>query len=159
MLRESEREIVAANTEAHTRSVAVRLDRSNVVWIGDLASEPTAVALYDASGAEIASWADAAITAAMTFEPIDRQKDPWRPIIGVRFRPGKAVLGAGFVLKVTGVWGFPMIPEDVQQACVETVSGWFQSRHMAEDAVSHAVSRRLSLQAVEVCQAYRMEFI
>lgn len=43
------------------------------------------------------------------------------------------------ILKVTGVWGWPTIPEDVKQAVVWTIEGW-HSRGEDEDLTAEAIS-------------------
>lgn len=49
----------------------------------------------------------------------NRTREPWEPISILWFPPSSstaATAGAGYVVEVTGTWGFPAVPEDVRLA-------------------------------------------
>lgn len=50
------------------------------------------------------------------FLPLVRQE--WQPIEEIKLPTGAT---AGRYLEVTGVWGFPSVPEDIREACVKRV--------------------------------------
>jgi hypothetical protein len=87
--------------------------------IGDLSAAPTLVTIKDQNGTVVETPA----SSAYVVEP--RKPKPGRPYTTLWFRDDvtvPATLRDGYVVEVTGVWGFPKIPERVRQATIETAA-------------------------------------
>ena len=54
---------------------------------------------------------------------LPRVREPWRPITRLRM-PLDVDWHEQSLITITGVWGFPQIPEDIRQAAIVTVTIW-----------------------------------
>ena len=91
--------------------------RQRRVRIGDAAAV-TQVRVLDEDGT---LWQ---LVAAADWHALPRAREEWEPIRQIRLREksaNPATFSAGQVLEVTGTWGFPVVPEDVRQACAKLV--------------------------------------
>lgn len=91
------------------------------VFIGDLSNTTgMTVAITQADGTAVANISMP--NSAIVGEPRNRQQ--WEPFNYLRFPPGLASspsLAGGYLMTVTGNWGFPQIPSDIRTACVKLV--------------------------------------
>lgn len=114
------REFVAIGTNPQARAfdlTAYDVDKQ-ILDCGDLASTPTTVAITAIDGTAVQT-----VTAAAIIN-LPRLRQAWQPITGLWFPSGAAVpaaLGDGYVITVTGTFGFPSIPPDVREACAKMV--------------------------------------
>lgn len=92
-----------------------------IVDIDDLSAAPTAAVILDTYGATYAT-----LTVATDLVLIPRNREDGKPITSVRLRPS-VTWAPGYELKLTGVWGFPEVPEDVKEATVATVIDWLNA--------------------------------
>jgi hypothetical protein len=111
-LNETGREFVPIAAASSTRSfdVAWQHCATRKIRIGD-ANTITAVETSDQAGNTLA-----AVTAG-DWVGLPRTRQAWQPITRIWFPPnsGAAVtLNPGYVLEVTGTWGFPAVPDDVR---------------------------------------------
>jgi hypothetical protein len=94
---------------------------ATTVQIDDLQTVSSA-----STSATITSFETGAVsrTLAMTdFDAMPRNRAPWQPITALKFRQLTATaLGTGYVLNITGYWGFPSIPENVKEAVKDAVA-------------------------------------
>jgi len=78
------------------------------------------------TSATITSFETGAVTrtlASTDYDALPRNRAPWQPITSLRFRSGvRSALSAGYVLNITGYWGFPSIPENVKEAVKDAVA-------------------------------------
>lgn len=139
------REIVAITPPVNVR----RFDlgawhvRQRKVLLGDLASAPTTVRIYDHDQSTLLQ-----TLAAADYVTLPRVRQEWEPIRALTFpygTPDPAELAPARVLEVTGTWGFPLIPEDVREA----VAGMVLFRY-ARDAASAGTQLAESLAQVDV---------
>lgn len=150
----AQREFKAANPAAHQRLFDVAPARLREVPIGDMRAVPTAVAVQNTAG--VATALELTDVIAL---PLSRPSS--EPISRLRLRSAVALTDSD-TLAVTGLWGFPAVPEDVRQACVVQVREWFVadlSRYgeAFEDAgvVPDIPVRALSRHAWDVASGYR----
>ncbi len=114
------REFVPIGTNPQTRyfdMATYDLDLRTIP-VGDLASTPTAVAITTIDGTAVQTVAAASIVG----QP--RLRQTWDPITRLWFPSGSlipATLGDGYVIGVTGTFGFPSVPPDVREACAKKV--------------------------------------
>lgn len=90
--------------------------------LDDLSAPPTAVTIEGADGVTVAALDVADVVC------LPRNREGWQPIDQIRIRPGATSPTAGQVIVVTGVWGWPAIPADIQQAAIETACEWLKLR-------------------------------
>lgn len=157
MHREARREFIAKNAtrdanglvviDAETRYFDARdVNQDRELELGDLATFTSATV----NGTPIA---------AGDLVALPRIREEWEPL--TRLRLEKVTLNRDAVIGVTGVWGFPQIPEDVRQKVIETVKFWadrdlstFNETFSVETGgVSRA--RSLPFPAWETAQKYR----
>lgn len=74
-----------------------------------------------------------------------RARAPWQPIRWLELRRG---VYEGEVFTVTGVWGFPAVPADVNQACAEQAAFW-SLRDLAKLGAIFVDAAAAGLQATE----------
>jgi hypothetical protein len=91
------------------------------VYIDDLSATPTAVSILDAYGDTLST-----LTVASDLVTLPRNRSSAQPITALRLRPSVSNVGPGNELSVTGVWGFPSVPDDVKEACITTVIEWLK---------------------------------
>lgn len=120
ILRVTEEEFVAYGTNPQTRvfdltDYDVRRRR---IPVGAMASAPTIVSTVTQDG-----------TAVETVDPLSvvgtpRTRAPWEPITELWFPTGAltpAQMFEGYVVSVTGDFGYPSIPPDIREACAKRV--------------------------------------
>lgn len=159
-IAETGREIVF--TKAGSNPQARDLDiggyhRDREIPVGDLASTPTAVALVMEDGTTAAT-----LTIATDVEALPRVREAWEPITAIRLRYSAGTISAAYRLRVTGTWGWPAVPEDVQLAVRDTVV--FRLRqHRAVTQLSpdqfedpEGPQRAFPLSAWKVIERYRL---
>lgn len=107
--------------------------RMREVEIGDLAamgSSGSPVVVLDNTGATVDSVAVADLATELQYLPLNRET--FEPITRLRFRPAGPSLSSSHQVQVTGTWGWPDIPSDVEHAAVVTVGKW-----MRKDVQAH----------------------
>lgn len=114
--------ILIRDTTASDRYYTARDAVDGELLIDDLTAEPTAVAFLTAAG-EI-SWT-LNIPADVIAEP--RNRDASEPITSLRFRPSVPAVTTAAEIRVTGVWGFPQIPDSAVNATIEAVRHWLRT--------------------------------
>lgn len=95
-------------------------DVYRVLELGDLSDSPTLVTVKDPNGNVIET------PAAAAYVELDRDREPDEPIRALWFRPdvtNATELRDGYAAEITGIWGFPSVPEDVRQAAI-TQAAW-----------------------------------
>ena len=109
------REFKAVGTNPQTRSfdVTAAVAGKRELWVGDLASF-TAVTTKRDDGTTVESVATSKIVT------VPRVREEWQPIRRLKFLSGPA-LAVGYVVEVTGNFGFPAVPETVKQDAIDTV--------------------------------------
>ncbi len=118
-MAETDREIVfnKAGTNPQARQIDIGgAYRDREIPVGDLASAPTAVSILNEDGSTAAT-----LTVATDVEVLPRVRQSWEPITALRLRLSAGGLGRSQRLSVTGTWGWPAVPEDVQLAVRDTV--------------------------------------
>lgn len=94
-----------------------RQERNRTVKVGDMTTV-TAVVIKDVDGTTLET------VSSSDRVSLPRKRQAWEPITELWF-PGTtnaaSYLSAGNVLHVTGIWGFPEIPDDVRMAVAKLV--------------------------------------
>lgn len=127
-----------------------------VVHVGDLAAL-TRVDIVTPGGATVEADIDLADVEA---SPLNRR--PWEPITALVFHRR---LDPAHRVDVTGRWGFPLVPDDIRQACIAQVREWYvrdPSRFgeaFAEATDIAVPARELSLVARDAARAYRVPVV
>ena len=120
IMRETGEEFAAFGTNPQTRVFdlsAYDLDR-RVLPVGAMASDPTEVVTTTIDGTAVETVTLASITS------MPRIRAPWQPITELWFPAGAllpASLGEGYVLSVTGNFGYPSVPPEIREACAKRV--------------------------------------
>lgn len=120
ILRVTDEEFVAWGTNPQTRVFDVTdFDvRRRRIPVGAMASAPTAVTTTTADGTAVET------VDALSVVGTPRTRAPWEPITELWFPTGAttpAQLYDGYVMSVTGTFGYPMVPPDVREACAKRV--------------------------------------
>lgn len=90
---------------------------------------------------------------------LPRVRDEWEPITRVRI--SNTIVGRYSTLTVTGVWGFPQVPEDIRQTTIELVKYWIdldvepRSETYDEYAPPAALRRSMPTWAWDTAVSYR----
>lgn len=116
--QEAGREFKVAATNPHLRLFdvdALAVNRRQV-RIGDLAAAPTLVRILDKDGAAVVT------VAAADYTLLPRNREAWEPIQRLHFSEDVTKLLDGYVVEVTGTWGFPSVPGNVRQAVLDAVA-------------------------------------
>lgn len=122
--RETGREFVAFSPAVATRRFDIDAWNASErkVYIGDLAQAPDTVRLIDTDQVTVQE-----TVASTDYILLPRVRDGWQPITAIVFpqTAGAAFLQAGYVLEIalTGgnTWGFPVVPDDIREACAKLV--------------------------------------
>lgn len=158
-LRDTGRELVVqSGVNPQTRPVDVGgYWRDRVVAVGDMQGPPTAVTILAEDGSTVQ-----ALTVATDVQAYPLTRGPWEPVTHLRFRSSAGVLRPEYQLSVTGSFGFPMVPDDIRDAVVETV----RFRHRQRRALTapspdqfedpQGPQRLYPLAALQVIQRYRL---
>ncbi len=115
------REVKAISPAVNTRRFDIQPwhARTREVPIGDLSAAPSSVkVISDDQATELET-----VTSA-NYVTLPRVREAQEPITGLYFpssSPAAATLCAGYVLEVTGTWGFPSVPADLREACASLV--------------------------------------
>ena len=117
-LEETDREIVLlSGTNPHMREVDVGgYWAGRVIPIGDMAAAPTAVVVVDGDGTTVRT-----LTVATDVDVRPRVRQAWEPVTHLRLRARAGSLSPDYRLQVTGTWGWPAVPLNVQLAVRDTV--------------------------------------
>jgi hypothetical protein len=118
--QEAQREFKVVGSNPQTRDFPVddyALVRGEIL-IGD-ATAITQVQLIDNDWSSVVETVDAADWQA---RPMVRQ--PWEPIrrIKLNYLNGASYLRGGYLVRVTGSWGFPQVPQSVRQAVLDGIA-------------------------------------
>lgn len=90
--------------------------RSREIHVKDLSASPTTVRVLAEDAATVVATIS---TADRLLLPHDRQ--PTDPIEAIRLLPAAGGLDPSWYVEVTGKWGWPVIPADVEEAVIKTV--------------------------------------
>jgi hypothetical protein len=116
------REFVGIESAEATRTfdITARAASQRRLSVGDMTSI-TSVVIKDINGVELET-VDEADRVNLGWKG-NRTREAWEPITDIWFpqTTNAASLSEGNVLEVTGVWGFPSIPEDVKKAVAKLV--------------------------------------
>lgn len=117
------REFVAIASGSSTRSFDVTWAdaRARAVRIGDAATI-SSVVIKDQSGTTLETVASGDRVSLGTRG--NRTLQPWEPVTTLWFPPlsaSAASIAAGYVVEVTGTWGFPAVPDDVRLSVARMV--------------------------------------
>jgi len=123
--------------------------------IDDLSATPTELQVIDSEG-------DGVYTAVVADDlvALPRNRRGRRPITALRLRAAVPV-GDTYVLRVKGVWGWPAIPGDIREACIETVIDWMKNHQgltvQSPDQFEPGLfpQRALPLKARDIARRYR----
>ncbi|WP_217923782.1 phage head-tail connector protein [Miltoncostaea oceani] len=92
--------------------------------VGAMREMPTAAVLLDADGLDLQTLT---LPAELIALPVGRRPGV-DPITTLRFASTvQPSLTGDEIVRVTGLWGWPAVPPDVEQACVITVRSWMRS--------------------------------
>jgi hypothetical protein len=111
----TDRQFVPLDTTDTTRTFD--LAAGGDVPIDALAATPTSITIFDRFGIEYGNTIDPAIDVA--YLPFNRGGGP---ITTIRFR--NPYWPAGGYVQIEGRWGYPVVPSDVEYACILTVRDW-----------------------------------
>lgn len=92
--------------------------RSREIRVKDLSAAPTTLRLLDEDAATVVA---TLAPADRVLLPLDRQATD--PIEAIRLLPSAGTVAPDYYLEVTGKWGWPAVPADVEEACILTVVG------------------------------------
>jgi hypothetical protein len=95
--------------------------RTRVIPVGDMAAAPTAVVVQDEDGVALQTLD---VSTDIEARPLVRRS--YEPITGLYLRSGVHRMDPYYRLSVTGTYGFPAVPADVQQAAIITVGTWLR---------------------------------
>lgn len=132
------------------------------VRIDDLSAVPSAVAIIDANGDAVGSLTVSGASQDIEFYPLNRDT-ALEPITHIGLRPRATTrLYPDRFLTVTGIWGWPSIPDDVRLAAIQQVREWWRrdnvvaSDTFAEELVlSPASTRSLGQGVKRMLTSYR----
>ena len=155
------REFAATAPNPQTRTFDVGpWARDREVPVGDLADDPTAVTVIDSEGVLVYT-----VTVATEVVALPLVREPEEPITSLRLRSA-VPLAPSHQLTVAGEWGFPAVPADVTEACVEAVKEWLgpvkavtRSGEELDDSASGAVSRALPNRSRMLLRPYRVPVV
>lgn len=113
-LTDTGREFVPVATGSSTRSFDISAPEAYArkLRIGD-ASTVTAVVIKNQAGTTLET------VASGDYVTMPRNRQPWQPITSLYFPPLSSSAASplwGYVVEVTGTWGFPSVPNDVRMA-------------------------------------------
>lgn len=120
IMRLTDQEFVAFGTNPQTRMFDVSdidTDR-RVLPVGAMASAPTSVATATVDGTAVETVDAAAVIA------LPRVRAPWQAVTELWFPTGAALpasMSEGYVMSVTGDFGYPSIPPDIREATAKRV--------------------------------------
>ena len=126
------REFKPASTTPAERSFDIfQSDCYGVKQIGDLST-------LTSSSATISDFNTGTVTQTLTgteYTALPRNRGADEPITALRFFSSANGYRAGGVLNITGIWGFPSVPEDVKHATMDTVAFWLDRdvEHFRQD--------------------------
>jgi hypothetical protein len=112
-----------------------------------------------------APWAAAASSTLLTgtdYVLSPRNREPWEPITSIELARSWP---PDSELRVEGVWGFPQIPEDIREACIETVVEWLKSdqaitlQSPEQSEIGAPPERGLPLKARDLCRDFRAPMV
>jgi hypothetical protein len=111
--------VVSVAAQARTfdpdRSVYWDFGRGHTLSIGDATSISSVVVRdYDAAVVQT-------LVLGTDYYVLPRSREEWEPIRRLRFRDTVS-LTDDYVVEVTGVWGFPQVPEDIKRAVYEEIA-------------------------------------
>lgn len=118
------REFVLADGGSNPRTRVVEVGgywRTRVIPVGDMASLPTAVVVQDQDAETVAT-----LTVGTDIEARPLVRRAWEPVTHIFLRSSAGAVDPTYRLSVTGTFGFPSVPADVQQACIITVGTWLR---------------------------------
>lgn len=139
----TQRQFVKEDAAAMRHYVIDRDDLDeNSVMIDDLTAAPTAIAM---------KLRDGTLLADVDLDFVEAKTLTWRngwPVVELEFIPGFAggtILVPGAKLEVTGVWGWPKVPQDVTYFAMQTIAAW-----STKDLSKFSASYRLDAQRIEI---------
>ena len=114
---EAGREFKVYGTNPQTRLFDVDIEgvMNRTVSVGDLTSFTT-VLVVDKDGTTVETAAAADIVS------LPRNRPPWEPIRQLRFTSDVGSLRWEYAVSVAGTWGFPAVPGNIRQACLDAVA-------------------------------------
>jgi hypothetical protein len=104
------------------------------VQIGDLQTATTASSTISVSELDTGALLHSFV--ATDYLAMPRNRKPWQPITSLFFqRIVRGYYRVGNYLSVNGYWGFPVVPEDVRHATMDTVAYWLDRdvEHFRQD--------------------------
>jgi hypothetical protein len=127
----------------------------------DIADAPTEVVITDDKEAE---WITFDVATEVTLLP--RIREPWEPIRRLRLDWRKVgCVPPIFLLKVTGSWGFPAVPDDISDACAKQVALW-AGRNLARFSETFSVDenrllkpRALDSSIRDIAESYKLDLL
>ncbi len=126
-----------------------------VVRTDDLSAAPTEVQVIDEDGANVYT---AVVATDVVTRPRNRRSH--EPITSLRLRSAVA-MSVSYELRVRGVWGWPAVPDDIREACIETVVDWMKNHQgltsQSPDQFEPGAfaQRALPLKALDIVRRYR----
>jgi hypothetical protein len=122
IMRWIDRRVAPLDTSDTVRLIPVAgAARTRDLWVGDLSAAPTTIRLLDSD-------AQTEVTTVASTErlllPLDRSSTD--PIEAIRLLPAVGGLSPRWYAEVTGKWGWPVVPADIEHACIITVVTWLR---------------------------------
>jgi hypothetical protein len=122
IMRWVDRRVAPLDTSDTVRIIPVAgAARTRDLWVGDLSAAPTTIRLLDS---DAQTQVTAVASADRLLLPLDRSSTD--PIEVIRFLPAVGGLSPGWYAEVTGKWGWPVVPADIEHACIITVVTWLR---------------------------------
>lgn len=158
--------VITTPPEVRTFDITWRHEVSRTIAIGDVTTL-TSVTVFNEAGTTLGTIAAGARVS------LPRIREEWEPIRKLRFLDTADYIVATNVLQVAATWGFPAVPDDVRQACVETVAVWHgrDIEHISETyaaagggvlvgaAGGRELSRSLPRRAFDIADSYRLHTV
>ena len=144
----------ASATETRDFDVSLYGLGRNMIEVGDMQEVPSAITISDWNFHLVST-----PTVATDVDCYPRNREEWEPVTYLRFRNGHSIgyywgqANAGwpygdYIVTVTSRWGFPSVPDDVRNGCIECVRFWWaqlfvQSPTTEPDATAAQPARNL----------------
>jgi hypothetical protein len=128
----TDREFVPMGSNPQIRTFdAYEVYANGFLYLGDF-TDLESISIYSGASDQLINEVN---MADVTMLP--RNPKPWEPYQAIRLRNNR--LAWDYYLDVLGDWGFPMIPDEIRQACVVTVSVW-HARDIANFSATFSIN-------------------
>lgn len=92
-----------------------------LIRVDDLSAAPSSVVTKTKSDTTVTTYT---VGTDLLMRPYNRET--WEPITAIEVRPSATGLSEDYIVEVTGTFGWPAVPDDVQQAALQQVRTWWR---------------------------------